>query len=56
MVVPRADGGVVVDFHPQARKIIHFPLEDFPGQAILRDAVAQPAAGLGAAASKITAW
>ena len=40
-----ADGGVVADFHPQAREIVHFPLQDFPGQAILRDAVAQPAAG-----------
>ena len=40
-----ADGGVVVNLHPAALDVIHFLLQDLPGQAILRDAVAQPAAG-----------
>ena len=40
-----ADGGVAVDLHPAALNIIHFPIQDFPGQPVGRDAVAQPAAG-----------
>jgi hypothetical protein len=32
------DGRVGADFHPQALQIVHFPLQNFPGQTILRDA------------------
>ncbi len=48
MVRPgRADGGVIVDLHPQALDVVHFPLQDFLGQAVFRNAVPQPAAGRG---------
>ena len=47
MVRSAADGGVVMNLHPAALDVIHFPIQDFPGQAVFRDTVAQPAAGFG---------